>query len=93
MADVLGATVTRAHTAEATNLGAGILCAFGIGWYPSVEAAAASMTDLAASFQPEDRARASYEQLFTEVYRPLFLAIQPQLRQLARLRDRLAEGG
>src|SRR6266545_4295238 len=28
MADVLGATVTRAHTAEATNLGAGILCAY-----------------------------------------------------------------
>ena len=58
-----------------------------------MEAAAAAMTDLGASFQPEDPARASYEQLFTDVYRPLFPAVQPQLRQLARLRDRLAEGG
>jgi sugar (pentulose or hexulose) kinase len=93
MADVLGATVTRAHTAEATNLGAGILCAYGIGWYPSVEDAAASMTDVVGSFQPDEQARASYEQHFIEVYRPLFLAVQPQLRQLARLRDRPAEGG
>ena len=58
MADVLGAPVTRAHTAEATNLGSGILCAYGIGWYGSVEDAAASMTSVAATFQPEDRARA-----------------------------------
>ena len=86
MADVLGATVTRAHTAEATNLGAGILCAFGVGWYPSVEEAAAAMTDVAETFQPEARARELYDSLFTEVYRPLFPAIQPQLRRLAALR-------
>jgi sugar (pentulose or hexulose) kinase len=85
MADVLGATVTRAHTAEATNLGAGILCAFGVGWYPSVEEAAAAMTDVAETFQPEARASELYDRLFTEVYRPLFPAIQPQLQRLARL--------
>jgi hypothetical protein len=51
------------------------------------------MTDIAGSFQPDEQVRAGYEQLFTEVYRPLFLAVQPQLRQLVRLRDRLAEGG
>jgi len=90
MADVLGATVTRAHTAEATNLGAGILCAFGAGWYPSVEEATAAMTDLAGSFQPEDRARELYDNLFTQVYRPLFPAIQPQLQQLWRLHAELA---
>jgi sugar (pentulose or hexulose) kinase len=85
MADVLGTTVTRAHTAEATNLGTGILCAFGVGWYPSVEEAAAAMTDVAESFQPEDRARERYDNLFTQVYRPLFPAIQPQLQRLWQL--------
>ncbi len=93
MADVLGATVTRAHTAEATNLGAGILCAFGVGWYPSVEEAAAAMTDVAERFQPLDPARALYDNLFTQVYRPLFPAIQPQLQRLSKLRAGSTETG
>jgi sugar (pentulose or hexulose) kinase len=92
MADVLGATVTRAHTAEATNLGAGILCAFGVGWYPSVEQAAAAMTGVAGSFQPDDRARELYDHLFAEVYRPLFPAIQPRLQRLSQLHGEFAEG-
>jgi sugar (pentulose or hexulose) kinase len=85
MTDILGATVTRAHNVEATNLGAGILGAFGVGWYPSVEEAAAAMTDVAESFQPDDANRSFYDQVFAEVYRPLFPAIQPQLQRLAEL--------
>lgn len=89
MADVLGRTVTRAHTVEATNLGAGILAAYGVGWYDSVEDAAAAMTDVAERFAPEERNAALYETLFNEVYKPLFPAIQPRLRRLAELRSEL----
>ena len=89
MADVLGATVTRAHTVEATNLGAGILGAYGVGWYPSVEEAAAAMTDTAESFQPDDNAKQLYDRLFEEVYRPLFPGVQPALQRLAQLRAEL----
>ena len=46
----------------------------------------AAMTDLAASFQPEDRARELYDNLFTQVYRPLYPAIQSQLQRLWHLR-------
>ena len=89
MADILGATVTRAHTAEATCLGAGILGAFGVGWYSSVEEAAAAMTDVAERFEPQEPARGVYDRLFDEVYRPLFPAIQPQLQRLSHLRREL----
>jgi sugar (pentulose or hexulose) kinase len=89
MADVLGRTVTRAHTVEATNLGAGILAAYGIGWYGSVEDAAAAMTDTGESFEPDDRNAALYDTLFNEVYTPLFPAIQPRLQRLAQLRGEL----
>jgi sugar (pentulose or hexulose) kinase len=85
VADVLGARVTRAHTPEATNLGAGILAAFGVGWYPSVEEAAAAMTDVAERFEPDQAASAFYDRVFSEVYRPLFPAVQPQLQRLASL--------
>jgi hypothetical protein len=44
------------------------------------------MTDVAASFRPEDRAREFYDNLFTQVYRPLYPAIQPQLQRLWHLR-------
>jgi xylulokinase len=86
MADVLGTTVTRAHTVEATNLGAGILAAYGVGWYGSVEDAAAAMTDVAGHFEPDDRASALYDTLFNDVYKPLFPAIQPNLARLAQVR-------
>jgi len=36
--------------------------------------------------------RGRYDELFTQVYRPLFLAIQPQLQRLARLRGGREEG-
>ena len=88
-ADVLGATVTRAHTVEATNLGAGILGAYGVGWYPSVEEAASAMTDTAESFQPDDKANKLYDRLFEEVYRPLFPGVQTALQRLSRLRAEL----
>jgi sugar (pentulose or hexulose) kinase len=91
MADVLGATVTRARSAESTNLGAGILCACGVGWYSSVEEAAAAMTEVAESFHPEDSVSRLYDALFTEVYRPLFPAIQPQLQRLSQLRAAVHE--
>jgi sugar (pentulose or hexulose) kinase len=90
LADVLGAPVVRAHTVEATNLGAGILGAFGVGWYASVEEAAAAMTDVAERFEPDERTSAIYDRLFREVYTPLFPAVQEPLRSLARLRDEIA---
>jgi sugar (pentulose or hexulose) kinase len=92
MTDVLGATVTRAHTPEATNLGAGILGALGVGWYRSVEDAAAAMTDVAERFRPEDDTRAFYDQVFSDVYRPLFPAVQQQLQRLADLTGQTSAG-
>lgn len=91
MADILAAKVTRAHTVEATCLGAGVLGAFGVGWYDSVEEAASAMTDTTESFEPEDTASQLYETLFSEVYKPLFPAIRPQLKRLAELRGEMAD--
>jgi sugar (pentulose or hexulose) kinase len=90
MADVLSAAVVRAHTVEATCLGAGILGAYGVGWYPSVEEAAAAMTDVGERFEPDARSAATYDTLFNEVYKPLFPAVQPQLRRLAQAQAELA---
>ena len=86
MADVLGAPVVRAHTVEATNLGAGILGAYGLDWYDSVEDAAAAMTDVAERFEPDSRTSGVYDRIFTEVYTPLYPALRDPLDRLARIR-------
>jgi sugar (pentulose or hexulose) kinase len=91
MADILARPVVRAHTVEATNLGAGILAAYGVGWYGSVEEAAEAMTDVAERFEPREREAALYDTLFEEVYKPIFPAVQPSLRRLSELRDELDE--
>ena len=90
VADVLGAPVRRARSADATNLGAGVLAAAGVGWYPSVEAAAAAMTGTTDAFVPDPTTAATYARLYEEVYRHLFPALRPHLDRLTELTDEIA---
>ena len=50
--------MTRASTAEASTLGAGILAAAAAGWYPNVREAANAMTGTERSFEPNELQRA-----------------------------------
>lgn len=84
MADITGVMVVRSTTTEATCLGAGILAAIAAGWYPSAAEAAKAMTGTADRFIPQPEKNTFYDQLFREIYQPLF----PTIRQLV---DRLAE--
>ncbi len=92
MADVLATPVVRARSVEATCGGAGILGAYGAGWYASVDEAAAAMTDVGRRFEPDRRAAAVYAELFDDVYEPLYRSVAPQLRRLAQIRAGLPGG-
>jgi len=85
IADVTGIPATRAGTTEASCLGAAILAAASIGWYPDCRAAAHAMTHTERSFQPDAAAHALYERLYTEVYRGIFPALQPSVDRLTAL--------
>ena len=87
VADVLAAPVRRARSADATNLGAGVLAAFGAGWFPTVEDAAAAMTGTTDAFLPEPEAAGHYGRLYEEVYRHLFPAVRPYLDRLTELTE------
>jgi len=84
MADVTGVSVVRSTTTEATCLGAAILAAAAVGWYPDAASAANAMTDVGQRFEPEPERQAFYTSLYEEVYQPLFPAVQ-------RLTNRLTE--
>lgn len=85
MADVLGIPVARARSADATNLGAGILAAWATGWFATPEDAARSMTGITDTFRPRTEETATYDRLFREVYTDLFLAVRPAMDRLTAL--------
>ncbi|MCB0046591.1 MAG: FGGY-family carbohydrate kinase [Caldilineaceae bacterium] len=87
VADITGVPVVRSATAEATCLGAGILAAAAVGWYPDIRAAAAGMTATHDRFTPEPERQALYHRLYTDVYRGLFPALQPLVDRLTELTD------
>jgi xylulokinase len=85
VADVTGTLVTRASTAEATNLGAGILAAAAMGWYSSVREAADVMTSTERRFEPSEKTHNIYDRLYREVYCGLFPAVQKYVDRLTEL--------
>lgn len=85
VADVTGKQVARAGTAEATNLGAGILAAAAAGWYSSIPAAADAMTHDGRRFEPNSASYTLYDRLYNEVYVELFPALQTYLDRLTEL--------
>jgi xylulokinase len=85
VADITGTKVTRAHTSEATNLGAAILAAYSTGWYGSVREAADAMTATERSFEASERTHQVYDRLYREVYVELFPALQQHIDRLTEL--------
>jgi xylulokinase len=85
VADVTGRRVTRANTAEATCLGAGVLAAVAAGWYDDARSAAAAMTSAGESFDPRPATQQTYDQLYREVYLGLYPALRASLRRLTEL--------
>ncbi len=88
MADVTGKPVYRSAVTDAAALGAAILAATGAGLFPDARAAAQAMTRIAPEpFTPDAARHTFYSQLYTEVYRALFPAVQPYLQRLTALID------
>jgi xylulokinase len=76
-----------AREPEATCLGAGILAAYGAGHFHSVEAAAAAMTGVGKTYEPQPAQSAKYDKLYG-----LYKDIYPALREhFQRLRQVMAE--
>ena len=77
VADITGKLVARSNTTEASALGAGILAAYGAGWYPDVKQAAQAMTtNPKKTFQPNITHHEFYSRIYEDVYSKLFPAVQ-----------------
>ena len=81
-ADVFGLTAERPQVAEASALGAAMLAAAGLGWYPDARAAAAAMAHRGRCFEPEPAHVRTYDALYREVYQPLYGRLRPLYRRI-----------
>jgi len=84
-ADVFGLPVARAHTHEASGLGAAIDAAVGIGLYPDVRTAAAAMVRVGEVREPDPATHRMYDDLYRGVYRKLYDRLQPLYREMRRI--------
>ena len=76
-ADVFGLAAERPQVAEASSLGAAMLAATGLGWYPDVPSAVRAMARPGRRFEPDTAAVLTYDALYKQVYRPLYKRLQP----------------
>ena len=81
-ADVFGLTAERPQVAEASALGAAMLAAAGLGWFPDARAAAEAMAHRGRSFEPDPAAVRTYDALYREVYQPLYGRLHPLYRRI-----------
>lgn len=85
-ADVFGLPAERPQVDEASALGAAMLAATALGWFPDVPAAVRAMARGGTRCLPRPEATAVHERLYQEVYRPLYGRLRPLYRRLQRQR-------
>jgi sugar (pentulose or hexulose) kinase len=81
-ADVFDLAAERPQVAEASSLGAAMLAATGLGWYPDAASAARAMARTDKRFEPDPAAARTYDALYREVYRPMYGRLEPLYRRI-----------
>ncbi|MBN1991400.1 MAG: xylulose kinase [Anaerolineae bacterium] len=88
IADITGKSLYLAQTPDASSLGAAIQAAWGVGLFDDIPSAARAMTAVNPTpIVPVPARFDFYTQLYQDVYRPLFPALQPYLQRLTRLSE------
>ena len=81
-ANVFNLPCERPHLYETSGLGAAILAAVSLGFFPDFASAIAHMTRMGRVFQPEPEHVRTYEALYTRVYRHMYARLQPLYRDI-----------
>lgn len=84
-ADIFGLPVSRPHLYEASGLGAAMNAAVGAGLHGDYPTALKEMTRLGETFFPDKRVHAVYEQLYNDIYLPMYQRLQPFYKTMQRI--------
>lgn len=89
-ADVLGQPVLIPEVTESSELGAAIIAGWGAGFFTDLSTAAESMVKFRATFQPDARRHAIYNELLA-LYRRLYDHLKSDFATLSRLNKELLQ--
>ncbi|MBU1238992.1 FGGY-family carbohydrate kinase [Myxococcota bacterium] len=84
-ADIFNRPVLRGRTFETAGLGAAMVTAKGCGMYPGIREAASGMSAITVRFEPNPEHALLYHELFTNVYRKLYLSLKPLYETIRRV--------
>ncbi|MEE2731780.1 MAG: FGGY-family carbohydrate kinase [Pseudomonadota bacterium] len=84
-ADIFGMEATRPHTYETSGLGAAINGAIGAGLFDDHRHAIKAMTHRGRAFTPQPQNQKLYDQLFKDVYAPLYERLKPLYQSIRRI--------
>ncbi|MEM7083487.1 MAG: FGGY-family carbohydrate kinase [Pseudomonadota bacterium] len=87
-ANVLGRTVERGHTHEASSLGAAICCAVATRAFSDIHQAVTAMTHRGDAFTPHAKTAKMYDRLYRSVYTSMYARLKPLYHALLNLMDR-----
>ncbi len=90
-ADVFDLTVECPSVSETSALGAAMIAAVGLGYYPDYETAVAGMTSLRQVVQPIPRNRDLYAQIYERVYRKQYGRLKPLYKEMAAIAKQFPE--
>jgi sugar (pentulose or hexulose) kinase len=81
-ADIFGLTASRVENFEASGLGAAIDAAVGLKLHPNFETAIAAMVRRTRTFEPNRSTQALYDDLYHNVYQPMYGKLSPLYKAL-----------
>ena len=84
-ADIFGLPTARPHLYETSGLGAALDAAVGLKLHPDFATAVREMTRVGRVFEPEARARATYDALYRRVYTRMYKKLRPLYGEIRRI--------
>lgn len=84
-ADVFNLPTGRPEVHETSALGAAMNLAVGLGIHAGYPAAVAAMSRIGTQFHPESSAQRTYEQLYRDVYLPLYPRLKPLYQRIREI--------
>lgn len=84
-ADIFNLPTARPHIYETSGLGAAINAAVGLKLHSDFGSAIADMTRVGQIFEPDPQHAATYEALYSRVYKPMYQRLQPLYEEIRQI--------